>query len=506
MFLGFKLSNRSTDRTFSRESVSHLDDLIKLIADRYVDTVDEHKLYRNGIDGILKTLDPHTVYIPANELGRVNEELEGTFYGIGVEFYMLNDTVVISAVLPGGPSQHKNIVPGDKMIRIDDTIVAGKKMQDDEIIRRIRGKRNTNIQLELLRFDGTTPRVEIGRDQVPLKSVSAFFKLNDETGFIKIDMFSETTFDEFKTALDSLTRSGIKKLIIDVRENPGGYMDAVASVADELVAGTHTIVSTKGKQQHDSLVTSVKGLFEQGALSILVDENSASASEILAGSIQDLDRGIIVGRRTYGKGLVQEQFELPDHSAIRITTARYYLPSGRCIQRSYADGKEKYKHDIIDRFKNGELEQGDSTHETSKPYYTVSKKVVYGDEGITPDIFVPLDTVYHNQLDDFYTKHISEEFAHWYYFYHKDELSLYKSSTQFSNEFKVSDTMMNAMKSFLAQHKISADILSNKQLFSEVMDALRAQFARMLFGNNGKYRELYRNDEFVKKALEAMGK
>lgn len=506
MFLGYKLSNQSGEQVFSPQSSSHLDDLIKLISERYVDSLDEQKLYRNGIDGILKTLDPHTVYIPAEELGRVNEELEGTFYGIGVEFYLLNDTVVISAVLPGGPSQQKDIIPGDKIIRIDDTLVAGKKLDEEEVIRRIKGRQNTTIHLELLRLDGSHHKIEIARDQVPLKSVSAFFKIDEETGFIKIDMFSETTYDEFKQALDSLTSSGIKKLIIDVRENPGGYMDAVASVADELVAGTHTIVSTRGKQQKDSLVTSVAGLYEKGSLSILVDENSASASEILAGSIQDLDRGMIVGRRTYGKGLVQEQFELPDHSAIRITTARYYLPSGRCIQRSYANGKEKYKHDIIDRFKSGELEQGDSTHESSKPFYTASKKVVYGNEGITPDIFVPLDTVYHNQLDDFYTAHISEEFAHWYFFYHKNELNSYKNLTQFSNEFEVSDTMMKAMKSFLAQHKISSDILSNKLVYAEVIDALRSQFARMLFGNNGKYRELYRNDEFVKKALEVMVK
>ncbi len=504
MFLGYKLSSTSSHNLFSSQRNSHLDDLVKLISEKYVDTLDEKKLYRSGIEGILKNLDPHTVYIPANELERVNEELEGTFYGIGVEFYVLNDTITISSVIPDGPSINKNIVPGDKIIRIDDSLIAGKNLGEDEIIQRIRGKKNTTVNLGLLRFDGSQQKVKVKRGNVPMKSVTAFFKLNEETGYIKIELFSETTYDEFKEALTDLVKQGIKKLVIDVRENPGGYMDAVAMVADELVAGEHVIVSTRGKQKKDSLLTHREGLFEQGDLCILVDENSASASEILAGAIQDLDRGTIIGRRTYGKGLVQEQFELPDHSAIRITTARYYLPSGRCIQRSYAEGKEKYKHDIIDRFSNGELQQEDSTLKNSTKYFTVKKKIVYGEEGISPTIFVPLDTIYHSQLDDFYTEHIAEGFAQRYFFFHKKEFDVFTSLEKFDTGFNINDMMKSEINSFLSQHKINPAILENKILQQEIVKVLKAQFAKLLFGNNGKFKELYSDDAFILKALKEM--
>jgi len=506
MFLGYKLARQSGSPSSISSSTSkaRLDDLIRLIANRYVDTIDESVLYKGGIEGILKNLDPHTVYIPASELTRANEELEGTFYGIGVEFYLVHDTVTIASVIKGGPSEKENITPGDKIIKIDDSLVAGKKIEDSEIIRMIRGQKNTDVELGLRHLDGTSSTIHITRGNVPLRSVPAWFMIDEETGYIKIDMFSETTYDEFKAALQDLNTHHISKLIIDVRDNPGGYMDAVANVADELVAGTHTIVSTKGKRKSDSLVTSKNGIFEKGKLCILVDENSASASEILAGAMQDLDRGTIVGRRTFGKGLVQEQFELPDHAAIRITTARYYLPSGRSIQRSYAGGKEKYRHDIMDRFTNGALKKEDSLIDKPSKFYTLKKRIVYGDDGIRPDVFVALDTTYHKQLDDFYSQHIAEEFADRYFFFHQNEFQSYKNLEIFSKEFNLDENMLKDLKLFFIQQKINTTLLDNPQLNKEIKRGLSSQFAKLLFGNNGRYKELYRNDEFILKAIQSM--
>ena len=380
MLIGVKLANQNGSSIISSNTGAQLDQLVRLLSEKYVDTLDEKKLYQSGIEGILSNLDPHTVYIPAKDLVRSNAELEGSFYGIGIEFYMLHDTVIVSGVIPDGPSDHTPIHPGDKIIRINDSVIAGRTMDEDEIIRRIRGEEKSTVTLTLQRLDNTETTLHISRGMVPIKSVTASFKLTAETGYIKIDLFSETTYDEFKEALDVLVKDHIKKLIIDVREHTGGSMDSVARDADELIAGTHTIVRTKGKNKSDSLMTSTEGLFEQGKLCILVDENSASASEILAGAIQDLDRGTLIGRRTYGKGLVQEQFELPDHAAIRITTARYYLPSGRCIQRSFAHGKDQYRHDIIDRFSTNYTSIEDSINKKDQKYYKIKHLIVYGEE------------------------------------------------------------------------------------------------------------------------------
>ncbi|MCF8293774.1 MAG: S41 family peptidase [Chitinophagaceae bacterium] len=504
MLIGVKLANQNGSTTISANAGAQLDQLVRLLSEKYVDTLDEKKLYESGIEGILSNLDPHTVYIPAKDLVRSNAELEGSFYGIGIEFYMLHDTVIVSGVIPDGPSDHTPIHPGDKIIRINDSVIAGRTMDEDEIIRRIRGEEKSTVTLTLQRLDNTDTTIHISRGMVPIKSVTASFKLTAETGYIKIDLFSETTYDEFKEALDVLVKDHIKKLIIDVRENPGGYMDAVARVADELIAGTHTIVRTKGKNKSDSLMTSTEGLFEQGKLCILVDENSASASEILAGAIQDLDRGTVIGRRTYGKGLVQEQFELPDHAAIRITTARYYLPSGRCIQRSFANGKDQYRHDIIDRFSTNATAREDSMHKKATKYYTLQHRMVYGEEGVTPDLIIPLDTTYSDQLNDYYIEHMSEQFAQHYYYFHRPEFKTYTSLEKFSATFTINGPMLAAMNAYLRLHHVSTAVLSNKTLVAEINTSVRAQFARLLFGNNGKYKELLVSDKFVQKALMSM--
>lgn len=504
MWLGIQFAKQEGHTSWKEGKHTNLESLIQLINEKYVDSVDHALLYKSGIEGIMRHLDPHTVYIPAKELNRVNEELEGSFYGIGIEFYILHDTLCISGILPGGPSEHKNMIPGDRMITIDEDTIAGKGLDEEKMISRIRGGHKTRVRLGLLRFDGSRPVVALERDQVPIKSVSASFKLDHETGFIKINVFSETTYEEFKQALEQLKAQGISKLVIDVRENPGGYMDAVAHVADELISGTHVIVSTRGRKRADSLVTSEPGLFENGKVCILVDENSASASEILAGAIQDLDRGSIIGRRTYGKGLVQEQFELPDHAAIRITTARYYLPSGRCIQRSYAHGKEEYRHDLIDRFSSGELQHGDSSHSDKPVFYTIKKRKVFGNEGVTPDYFIPLDTTYHPSLDAFYIEHAAEQIVHRFAFFHPKEMTRWKTPEEFTAGFKLTPLLLNDIRQFMIAHHIDVRLLNERIYAREITDAIRIQFARFLFGNTGRYQESYRNDPFIMKALNVM--
>jgi carboxyl-terminal processing protease len=319
-------------------------------------------------------------------------------------------------------------------------------------------------------------------------------------------MFSENTYDEFKTALQDLIKKGINNLIIDVRDNPGGYMDAVANIADEMISGDHTIIQTKGKNREDELRTHIDGQFENGKVVILVNENSASASEILAGVIQDLDRGIVVGRRTYGKGLVQEQFVLPDRSAIRITTARYYLPSGRCIQRSYKNGKANYKKDIFNRFEHGELTNSDSTNHTNlqDTFYTTSKKIVFGNEGITPNYFVSLDTSQAQSLNSFYETHLASGFTSSYYYANKNEFNTYTTAEVFAKDFALTHKQLDALKLYV--HSLGfSNSMSNFYLnSSKIQSIIKAEFAKLQFGYNGYFASLAQQDEMILKAISLL--
>lgn len=501
MWLGYKMSGPAGKQINFYHNQTYLDELIQLVKIHYVDTLDDQVLYRYGIEGILKQLDPHTVFIPKDDLVRANEELDGSFSGIGIEFYTYQDSTTISSVIEGGPSEKLDIVAGDKIIKVNNDTIAGKKLDQEDIIKLIRGKSNSKITLHVLRLNNTYHSINIARGDVPIRSVSAYFMLDATNGFIRIDMFSETTYNEFIKALQALKEQGLQNLILDLRDNPGGYMDAATDIADELIAGEHTLVSTKGKLKNDNLVSHKNGLFETGKLCVLINEHSASASEILAGAIQDLDRGIIIGRRSFGKGLVQEQFQLPDGSAIRITTARYYLPSGRCIQKSFANGKEEYQHDIIDRFSNGQLQHRDTISNGKKVFYTSQNKKVYGDEGLIPEYFIPLDTTYHAILDDFYRNHVAEEFTFRYYYEHLTEFNSYQLDKPKIKDITLTDNIMKELKSFFKKQQLNDNILSNPTLLAEVKASLKIQFSRLIFGNNGRYKELYGKDAFVKKAM-----
>ena len=391
MVLGFNLrdslrSKRDIGTAIERND--RLEQVIDLINEKYVDSVNTDNLYKDALTGILHSLDPHTVYIPAEELQSVNDDLEGGFSGIGVEFSIVRDTIEVTSVIENGPASQVGVELGDQLIRVGDSIVAGVNITSDRIVRLLKGKQRSNVAVTVKHaFSPVLKQVTITRDLIAIHSVEASIMVNEHTGYIKIARFAATTYKEFTAALKKLKESGATQLIVDLRDNPGGYVDQATSMVDELLSDNKLILYTEGSHSPKlEYKTAVRGMFESGKLAVLIDESSASASEIFAGAIQDWDRGIIVGRRSFGKGLVQEPYELPDGSELRLTIAKYYTPSGRCIQRSFAKGKDAYEADYEKRFQDGELIGRDvAPMSDTVPYYTAAHRVVYGGGGIKPD-------------------------------------------------------------------------------------------------------------------------
>ncbi len=369
--------------------------ILDIIESDYVDTINRDALIEEAIPVMLRRLDPHSVYIPARDLTQANEPLQGNFDGIGVSFNMVTDTVLIISAIAGGPSEKAGIIPGDKIIYVNDTLIAGKNIPDEEIVKMLKGPRGTKVNLKIER-KGTDELLPftIVRDKIPIYSVDVSYMMSDDVGYIKISTFALTTHDEFKKGLNELKSQGMKKLILDLRGNSGGVMDAATMIADEFLPEGKLIVFTMGKSKpRQEIKATAQGEFEKGELVILIDEWSASASEILAGAVQDNDRGTIIGRRSFGKGLVQEPVMFRDGSGMRLTIARYYTPTGRSIQKPYNEGIDKYYEDLGNRLMHGEFEEADSIHmPDSLRFTTPGGKTVYGGGGIMPDIFVPMDT------------------------------------------------------------------------------------------------------------------
>lgn len=394
-FLGF---SQNDDLRTSIEKNNYLLHMIKY---GYVDTVRLAPLVELGIVEILRHLDPHSQYISADDVERANEPLQGNFDGIGVSFQIVKDTIVILEAISGGPSEKLGIQAGDKIVSIDGTNATRDSARTDFVYRRLRGKKGTMVMVGILRNGRDVRDYKIVRDKIPIYSVETFFMENANTGYIQIDRFSKETASEFRDALQTLVKQGAKNIIVDLRRNSGGYMDQAIKIANEFLKEKQLIVYMEGAAQkrQESYATS-GGIFKKGKLVVLIDERSASASEIVSGAIQDHDRGLIVGRRSFGKGLVQRPLPLPDKSEVRLTIARYYTPSGRCIQKPYNDGLEKYYSDMMNRYTNGEMINPDSIHlPDSLKYLTTGKRVVYGGGGIVPDIFTPVDT---SRASDYY--------------------------------------------------------------------------------------------------------
>lgn len=512
MILGFNLRDSLRNKRDIQtviERNDRLEQLIDLINERYVDTVVVNNLYRDAVSGIISHLDPHTIYIPAEDLQSVNEDMDGHFYGIGVEFSILSDTILVTAVVPGGPAEKAGVRMGDAIIRVNDSLVAGTGITSERIIQLLRGKQYSRVTVSLLSLaSGEEKDAEIERNEIPLYSVDVSILLDENTGYIRINRFSATTYTEFASALTSLKEEGAIQIIVDLRQNPGGYLDAATRIADDFLDGDKLITYTEGRQSSKKTYKSERrGLFEKGKLAILVDETSASASEILAGAIQDWDRGIVVGRRSYGKGLVQEQYELGDGSALRLTIAKYYTPSGRSIQRSYADGREAYQEDFTRRYEAGVLTGADTTYSgDTVRYYTSAKRVVYGGGGIMPDVHVPYDTAdITHALWQFLADKELEKALWQYYFRNQDTLQGYGDITAMNESVKAAVLLRDVVASMPEKAgKRVRELLKHPLTQKHLALHLKARLARMLFRSKGYYTVLSSEDPVVRAALQSL--
>jgi carboxyl-terminal processing protease len=439
----------------------------------------------------------------------VNNELDGGFSGIGVEFAIIRDTVEVTSVSENGPAYQAGVLNGDQIIKVGDSLVAGTGITSDRIKSLLRGKQNSIVSMTVKPLDAqATHTVRVTRGLVPIYSVDAGLMLDDNTGYIKVNKFSATTYEEFSKALSELKTKGATQLILDLRDNPGGYLDAATSMSDDFLDQDKLIVSTRGRNTaRIDYLAKEKGVFEQGKLAILVNEGSASASEVVAGAIQDWDRGIIIGRRTFGKGLVQEQYQMPDGAALRLTTARYYTPSGRSIQRSFSAGRDAYNEDLENRLRDGELTGNDAISPAdTTPYYTSGKRIVYGGGGIKPDIYVPYDTA--RWSDPLVTLAFSDGMAvavRDYFVSHRAKLH-YNSINDFIRSFTGEDQVVNTyLSSYTSteQSKIKKYISTspNRNYFKL---QVKAQLARYLFQDDGYYSVRLKDDNMVTKAISVM--
>jgi carboxyl-terminal processing protease len=467
-----------------------------------------NKLEETAITSILKELDPHSVYIPASELQEVNEPLEGNFSGIGVQFSFQNDTIIVISTVPNGPSEKAGILPGDRIIRVNDTLVAGTSLKSDAIIQRLKGNEGTQVKVSVLRY-GHRDLLDFNviREKIPLKSVDIAYLPAPETGYIKISKFAKTTFDEFKQAIARLNVQGMKKkLILDLRGNGGGLLSSATDIADQFLGGKELIVFTRGKaRQQAEIYSKPSGICADFKVALLIDEYSASASEVLAGALQDNDRAIVIGRRSFGKGLVQEQVLLPDGSAIWLTIARYYTPTGRSIQKPYNHGTEKYYEEVVDRISHGELEQPDSIHFNDSLKYTTPKgKVVYGGGGIMPDIFVPYDT---SGITPYYENVLSKGLIYRFAFLYSDKNRVELKQCKNTGELKLWLKQKNILSDFVAFSKNQKIIPKREELVRSgvlLENQIIAYIERNFFDDEGFYPVILERDKSVKKAIEVL--
>ncbi len=458
------------------------------ISNLYVDSTDQSKLVEDAIVGMLEKLDPHSSYTNPQETKEMTEPLEGNFSGIGIQFNMLTDTVYVIQVISGGPSEKVGLMAGDRIIEVNDTLIAGVKMSTPDVMRRLRGPKGTEVRVKVKR-GGESELLDftITRGKIPVYSIDAAYMADKETGYIKLNRFAASSMKEFKEALTALSKKGMKQLILDLQGNGGGYLNTATELADEFLSKGKLIVYTEGnKQRHQDAISTYQGSFESGRLVILVDESSASASEILSGAIQDWDRGVIIGRRTFGKGLVQRPLPLPDGSMIRLTVARYYTPTGRCIQKPYEKGNGKaYAHDLIERYNRGELMSADSIHfPDSLKYQTMAEgRTVYGGGGIMPDVFVPIDTTYYSDFHrNLVSKGLVYRVAMNYLDQHREELTKkYKKINVYKEKFEVTESQLNDLLRLAKENNIAFKEEEYKRSLPLITLQIKALIARDLF-------------------------
>ena len=498
IFIGSRFASKSTidlDRK--------INNILGIVADEYVESVNMDSLVELAIPDIIAQLDPHSVYISAKDYEQANEELNGNFCGIGISFQVMEDTINVIEVIPGGPSEKVGIANGDKIISVDGKNFTGEKINPNLVKEQLRGPKNSVVKLGVKRATSAkTLYFTVTRGDIPIKSVDAAYMIDKNTGYVKVNQFGRNTYDEFVAALSVLKNEGAKRYIVDLRGNGGGYMEIAVAMANEFLPKDNLIVSTKGryKKNDTSVYSDGNGSYQDAEIVVLINEFSASASEIFAGAMQDNDRGLVIGARSFGKGLVQREFKLSDNSAIRLTIARYYTPTGRCIQKDYKLGQAAYERELINRFNNGELDYRDSIKvDKSKMYKTPHGRIVYGGGGIIPDIFVPRDTVGFTSyyyavvnaglIQNYVLKYVTAHKAKFKNVKdYKDVIRLLDDNTQLLNDFV----------NFAAKHDVPARWY--------YINHLKAFVARDLLGQKAFYPIYNRNDKTIEAALKALNK
>ncbi len=492
-----------------KENIQKLVNLYQLIDYAYIDSVEMGKLIDNAIVETLKELDPHSSYIPKKDLERMEEPLRGSFEGIGITFQLFKDTILVIAPIPGGPSDRLGIMAGDKIIKINDTIAYGDKVDNQYVMDRLRGPKGTSVDVNIYR-KGRPDLIEytIVRDKIPINSVDATFMAAPGIGYIKLNRFSATSVDEFRKSISELREQGMTNLILDLRGNSGGYLGTAVDMADQFLQGNSLIVYTEGlKSPKQKYWATPGGSFTDGKLVVMIDEGSASASEIVSGAVQDWDRGLVIGRRSFGKGLVQRPFPLTDGSLIRLTTSRYHTPTGRSIQKPYDDGVEEYYKDVYNRMKHGELVHSDSIKfPDSLKYFTPANRVVYGGGGIMPDIFIPWDSTW---ISDYYTdlrrKGVLNQFTVQYVNDHREDiLAKFPDVKTYRNGFTLDDDFMQEFFNFAEEMEVPYDAegyeISGKFLRTQI----KAWMARNLWDVSASYEVFSGMDDGVLKAIEVI--
>jgi carboxyl-terminal processing protease len=508
VLIGTSLNTRPGAKD-SGDEMQKFREVLSLVENEYVDEAKTDELVEEAIEHMLTKLDPHSSYIPATDREAASEDLRGNFEGIGIEFNIFQDTLVVVSPLSGGPSEAVGLRSGDKIIKVDDKLITGLSLNNADVYKYLKGPKGSEVALEIVRNGNPKPiTFKITRDKIPQYSLEAAYMIDHEIGYMKIRLFTATTFDEFKIAMDKLKEQGMKKLVLDLQGNPGGYLNQAIELSDEFLKAGEKIVFTKGKdKRYDTeALTTDKGQFEEGDLIVLVNEGSASASEIVSGALQDNDRALIVGRRTFGKGLVQTPFELSDKSELRLTISRYYTPSGRSIQKPYGSDEE-YNREVYQRYQHGEFFNADSIKfNDSLKFQTAGGRTVYGGGGIMPDYFVPLDTtqnsVYFNKL---FNVNAPREFAFNYAQNNKQRLEK-MGYEKYRTDFNVDDQMLNQLVDLGKRGKVApmpADLAKHR---SVIANYLKAEIARRVWGNEAYYPIVNEDNEILQQAIKMFDK
>lgn len=507
MMIGYELKSKTSGRDlFQLSKKSSVQEVMDLVKAKYVDNVKFDSINQAVIEDVLAHLDPHSTYIPATDLTQVNEQLAGNFQGIGVEFQQFDDTVNVTNVIKDGPSDKAGILLGDKIIKANDTaVLTGKKATPDFIRKQLRGEAGSPVNVTILRGKAIKV-ITIKRGNIPVPSIDAAYIIAPHTGYIRINKFADRTYEEFMQNLEKLQKDSLSGLILDLRGNGGGLLSEATAIADEFLSEDKLIVYTEGNNvPRYEYKCKREGTFEKGKLMVLVDETSASASEVLSGALQDWDRATVVGRRTFGKGLVQQQFGLSDGSAVRLTIARYYTPLGRSVQKPYSNkSKHDYDAELFNRFEDGEVVKEDSTKQQGKAYKTPKGRTVYGGGGITPDVFIPFDTAkLPAPIIKMYYKNSLANYAYHYFIDNKAILNKYNNSKVFSQNFTPTENDFQAIASYVAKDTIALNTIDAKSKI-DILSRFKALVARQLFRGEGYYQAINANDDAVKKAIELL--